>query len=173
MGRYLQNRRSRKHLSLLSAVASIFCLRCPSLPAPPFASRSPIDRAIQEDDIRESVFRYRMDNPHRDGPFFLSINGKDPSDTFMARFANADRKVKKTSQSYFKKDPFPGWLRDRSTDEQGVSFSVGAISWLSPERVEVGGDMYCGGLCADAGKYRLEKKQGRWVVVEYKVATDH
>ena len=29
--------------------------------------------------------------------------------------------------------------------------------------------MYCGGLCADAGKYRLEKKQGRWVVVEYKV----
>jgi|SRR5579864_2340899 len=131
--------------------------------------RSPANRAIQEDDIRESVFRYRMDVPHRDGPFFLSIDGKDPSDTFMARFANADRKVKKASQSYFRKDPPPGWLRDRSTDEQGVSFSVGTISWLSLDRVEVRGGMYCGGLCADWGIYRLKKKSGRWAVEDYKV----
>lgn len=131
--------------------------------------RSPADRAIQEDDIRESVFRYRMDHPQGDGPFFLSIDGKDPSDTFMARFANSDRKVKKASQSYFKKDPPPGWLRDRSTNEQGVSFLVGSISWIAPDRVEVRGGMYCGGLCADAGTYRLEKKRERWVVTEYKV----
>jgi hypothetical protein len=29
--------------------------------------------------------------------------------------------------------------------------------------------MYCGGLCADAGIYQLRKKNGRWVVEEYKV----
>ena len=131
--------------------------------------RSPADRAIQEDDIRESIFRYRMNYPHRDGPFFLNIDGKDPSDTFMARFANVDRKVKKASQSYFRKDPSSGWLRDRSTDEQGVWFSVGAISWLSLDRVEVRGGMYCGGLCADWGVYRLKKKNGRWAVEDYKV----
>jgi hypothetical protein len=131
--------------------------------------RSPADRAMQEDEIRESVFRYRMDLRHRDGPFFLSIDGKDPNDTFMTRFANADRKVKKESQAYFKKDPPPGWLRDRSTDEQGVAFSVGAISWLSLNRVEVRGGMYCGGLCADWGIYRLKKKNGRWAVEDYKV----
>lgn len=129
--------------------------------------RSSADRAIQEDDIRESVFRYRLDHPHREGPFFLSIDGKDPSDTFMARFASADRKVKKASQSYFKSTLPRTGLRDRSTDEHGVWFSVGAISWLSLDRVEVGGGMYCGSLCADGGIYRLKKKAGRWEVESY------
>jgi hypothetical protein len=110
-----------------------------------------------------------MDYPHRDGPFFLSIDGNDPSDTFMARFANPDRKVKKASQSYFRKDLPHGRLCDRSTDEPGVAFSVDTISWLSLDRVEVGGNMYCGGLCADGGIYRLRKKDGRWVVDDYKV----
>lgn len=82
----------------------------------------------------------------------------------MSRFANADRKVKKASQSYFKEDQ----LRDRSTDEHGVWFSVGAISWLSLDRVEASGGMYCGSLCADGGTYRLRKKDGRWVVDGYK-----
>jgi hypothetical protein len=131
--------------------------------------RSPADRAIQEDYIRESVFRYRLEHMQGNGPFFLSIDDKDPSDTFMARFANSNKTVKKGSGSYFKKEPFPGWLLDRSTDEKGVSFSVGPISWLSTDRVEVRGGMYCGGLCADGGIYRLTKKNGRWVVDEYKI----
>ena len=131
--------------------------------------RSPADRTIQEDDIRESVFRYRMDQPQSNEPFFLSIDRKDPSDTFMARFANADRKVKKASQSYFKEDPHGGRRRDRSTDEPGVSFSIGAISWLSLNRVEVRGGMSCGGVCGDWGIYRLTKKDGHWVVEGYDV----
>ena len=129
--------------------------------------RSPADRAIQEDAIRESVFRYRMDVPHRDLAFFLNIDGKDPSDTFMARFDKADRKVKKASQSYFKRDPSGLWLRDRTTGEPGVELSVSTINWLSVYRVEVSGGMYCGGLCADGGIYRLSKKGGRWVVESY------
>lgn len=142
------------------ALTCLFCAGCDSIPINLSFLRSPADRAIQEDDIRESVFRYRRDHPHRKGPFFLSIDGKDPSDTFMARFANVDRKVKKASQSYFKEDPPPGRLCDRSTDEQGVSFSVGAISWLSLNRVEVGGGMYCGGLCADGGFIDSGKRMG-------------
>jgi hypothetical protein len=130
--------------------------------------RSPADRAIQEDDIRESVFRYRMGYPKRNCPFFLSIDGKDPSDAFMRRFAALGRTVKKESESYFKKDQSNRWLRDRSTGEEGVAFSVGPISWLSSDRVEVSGGMYCGILCADGGVYRLKKKEGHWVVDEYK-----
>jgi hypothetical protein len=122
----------------------------------------------QEDDIREAVFRYRI-NQRPGGLFFLGIEGKDPGDAFMARFASVDQKVGKISQSYFKLDPPPGWLRDRSTDQQGVLFSVGHIRWLSPHRVEVRGGMYCGGLCADAGVYRLEKKEHGWIVVAYDV----
>lgn len=130
--------------------------------------RSPANRAIQEEDIRESVFRYRMDLPYGERLFFLSIDGKDPSDTFMARFANADRKVKKASQSYFKETTPRTGLRDRSTDEPGVALAVGTISWLSLNRVEVRGSMYCGSLCADGGIYRLSKKDGRWLVDGYK-----
>jgi hypothetical protein len=78
------------------------------------------------------------------------------------------RIVKKASQSYVEEHPVPS-LRDRKSNQPGMSFSVGAITWLSPERVEVQGGMYCGGLCADAGEYSLEKRQGRWVVVKYKI----
>ena len=169
MGRDCRRQCLSTPLSVLLAVASIFYAGCVSLPAPSFPWRSPVDRAIQEDNIRESVFRYRMDQSRSGGPFFLNIDGKDPSDTFMARFAKADRKVKKASQSYFRWDSSGGFLRDRSTDALGMSFSVSSISWLSPERVEVRGGMYCGALCADVGKYRLEKKDGQWTVIEYKV----
>jgi hypothetical protein len=148
-----------RHFTLIPAVVFVLCMGC----APLF------DRSAQEDNIRESVFRYRMAESRSSGPFFLSIDGNDPSDAFMARFATSDRKVKKASESQYVKDPSPGWLRDRSTGEQGISFSADAISWLSSDRVEVRGGMYCGGLCADAGVYRIEKKQGRWVVIEYKI----
>lgn len=142
---------------------------CNSLPAPLFRSRAPVDRAAQEDDIRETVFRYRMDRTKADGPFFLRIDGKDPTDTFMERFKNSTKIVKKATESYFKMDPPPGWVRDRSTDLQGMSFSVGSISWLSPLRVEVSGGMHCGALCGDRGTYLLQNKEGHWVVIEYKV----
>lgn len=126
--------------------------------------RSPADRAIQEDLIRESVFWYRLEHVQGNGPFFLSIDGKDPSDTFMARFATSSKAVKKASGSYFEKD---GWLRDRSTGEKGMEFSVKQISWLSSDSVEIHGGTYCGGLCADGGIYRLRKKGGRWEVKGY------
>jgi hypothetical protein len=87
----------------------------------------------------------------------------------MARFATSKKTIKKASGSYFKKEPFHGWLRDRATDEKAVSYSVGSISWVSLDRVEVRGGMYCGGLCADWGIYRLKKKDGRWVVESYEV----
>jgi hypothetical protein len=127
-----------------------------------------IDRATDEDNIREAVFRYRMNEMKGDSPIFLSINGKDPSDTFMARFADSKKGLKKASQSYVKKDPFPS-LRDRATGQPGMSFSVGAITWVSSNHAEVRGGMYCGGLCADGGEYLLEKKQGHWVVTKYNV----
>jgi len=169
VGRNSRKQCSRKRLFLLLAAASVLYAGCASVPAPFFASRRPADRLFQEDNIRESIFRYRINESKSSGPFFLSTNGQDPSASFMARFASPKQTVTKASQSYFKKEPFPGWLRDRSTDGQGISYSVGRISWLSPDQVEVRGGMYCGGLCADGGTYRLEKKQERWVVVEYKV----
>lgn len=159
---------ARRKLLLATLVACVHFGGCAAVPPPLLFSRSPADRVEQEDDIREAVFRYRFELMQWEGTFFLSIDGKDPSDSFMARFAATNARVKKESGSYFKKDPSPGWLLDRSTGEKAVSFFVGRISWISVDQVEVRGGKYCGGLCADAGIYRVARKNGRWVVEEYR-----
>ncbi len=99
----------------------------------------------------------------RNGPVFLSVDG-DPSSNFMARFSTSEVPVKKISGSYFQKDPFPGWLGDRSTNEKAVCFSVGPSSWLAVDRVEARGGKYCGGLCGEWGIDRLRKRTvtGSW-----------
>jgi len=129
------------------------------------------NREKTEDEIRESVLRYRMAKIPANSLIFLSINGHDPSDTFMTRFAESNKTVKKASQShqsYLDGRGVPS-LSDRATDQPGWLFFVGSITWLSTERVEVKGGMYCDALCADAGTYLLEEKQGHWVVIHYTV----
>jgi len=154
------------------AILTFVCVvhgACASIPKRILISRAPSDRAIQEDDIREAVFRYGIERTQGNRSIFLNIDGKDPSDTFMARFSKSDPPVKKASGSYFKENPFPGWLRDRSTDERAVSLSVGPISWISVDKVEARGGEYCGGLCGQWGIYRLRKKGGRWEVEQYEM----
>jgi len=165
----LKRGKARAQLLVVVTLAYLLYAGCAPIPKSLSFSRSPADRAIQEDDIRESVFRYRFERVEGKGPFFLSVDDKDPSDAFMARCAAMKKTIKKASGSYFKKEPFPGWLRDRSTGEKAMSFWVDSISWLSLERTEVDGGMYCGGLCADRGIYRLKKKDGHWIVESYEI----
>ena len=133
--------------------------------APSVVSRAPADRMIQEDDIREAVFRYRIESENPSARVFLRIDGKDPSDTFMTRFAESNPPVKKSSGAYLKSPS----LRDRFTGEQAVDLSVGSISWISVDRVELPGSSYCGIRCADTGIYRVVKKNGRWLVEKYEI----
>jgi hypothetical protein len=143
----------------------------------------PADRNIQEDDIREAVFRYRIKTRYAEfaqTPSFLSINGEDPSDEFMARFAGSNPPVKKGSGAYVKEDPqaefrvdpnkrppLEGMLRDRSNDKQAFSLQVGEISWITPTRVKVRGGTYCGWMCGDGGAFRVVKKNDVWMVEDY------
>ncbi len=175
---------SRLFYGPLVSLVCLFLAACSEAP-PPAApvSRVPLDRVLQEDDIREVVFRYRIGNRYVEfskSPTFLTIDGKDPSDEFMARFAGLQPPVKKGSGAYVKENPFedpPGdpnkWdrmrgkLRDRSNDERAFSVHVGEISWITPTQVEIWGGTYCGWTCGDAGVFRVVKKDGRWVVEEY------
>ena len=152
----------------LAILLAIGCAGVSSGTAGASKTDTSISSAKGEDDIREAVFRYRMEKLRSDELIFLSINGRDPSNEFMARFARSQRKIKKASQSYVAQNGIPS-LRDRTSDQPGWKFSANAITWVSSGRVEVQGDMYCGGLCADSGRYVLERKQGRWVVIKYKV----
>lgn len=133
-------------------------------------SALPGDRAVQEDDIRESIFRYRIAQLKGDGPFFLRVDDGDPSDSFLKRFDDPRWAVKKGSESYFKKEPFPGAYRDRNTDRKATILSVGPINWISSDRVKVLGGRVDGDYNIDAGEYRLRKQDGRWVVVKYELS---
>jgi len=147
------------------------CLYTSVVVAQPAPHTSETDQNLhrQEDDIREAIFRYRIGAKQSTSSIFLRIDGKDPSDEFMVRFLNSKLHVKKASGSYFKKDPFPGYLCDRTTGKEAIEYSVGSIRWIDDERVEVQGGMYCGGLCADAGTYRVTKKNDYWTVEKYDV----
>lgn len=155
--------------SAVLALAAIFLTSCAIPPPPKISPLPPVNQFIEEGDIREAVFRYRINSCAPREPIFLSIDGKDPSERFMARFRNENRHFKGISKAYLKTDLFPGWLRDRKTDEKGVSLEVGAIEWVSPTIVEVHGGKYCGGLCADTGIFRVVKKNGNWIVENYRV----
>ena len=165
-------------------LASIVLGSCGEAPAPPRpVSRAPLDRAIQEDEIREAVFRYRISTRYAEfsqAPSFLSINGKDPSDEFMARFAGLKPPAKKGSGAYVKEDPMAefrgdpnkrppleGMLRDRSNDKLAFALHIGEIGWITPTRVQVRGGTYCGWLCGDGGVFRVVKKNNKWLVEKY------
>jgi hypothetical protein len=154
----------RRFLVVLALVCELHG-GCGSLPAPLFVSRAPADRMIQEDDIREAVFRYRISSKNPDSRVFLRIDGKDPSDTFMARFADLNPPIEKASRAHLQS----AWLRDGFTGEQAVELSVGSISWISVHRVELPGRSYCGIRCADVGIYRVVKQNGHWAAKQYEV----
>ena len=180
----MSGRRNSTWRAGIVAVVSILLGACTEAPTPPPPiSRLPPDRAVQEDEIREAVFRYRIKTRYSEfsqTPSFLSIDGKDPSDEFMARFAGSNPPVKKGSGAYVKENPFEdrggdpnqrtpleGMLRDRSNDKGAFALHVGRITWITPTRAEVQGGTYCGWLCGDGGIFRAVKKNVNWMVESY------
>lgn len=56
-------------------------------------------RTTEEDNIYEAVFQHMIESNNLRGPIYLSLEGKDPSDKFMARFTNWNLGVKKLSEA--------------------------------------------------------------------------
>ena len=117
-------------------------------------------RKTQEDDIRESVFRYQFDHntsklQKTAKAYYLTVGGKvlDPSDEFMKRFAGHTPPVRKLSE----------WRKGG----EGLSFRIMSMRWVSDTEVRVGGG--CGdevgtGSC---NTFTVKRDSGGW-----KVATD-
>lgn len=160
------------YILAIAEVLVSFAMACTRTSPSLLPSRVVPDRQVQEEDIRESVFRYQIAHWYSNEEahaFFLSMDGKDPPQAFVQRFAGHIPQVKESSRSYFRKSPFPGWLRDKESGLKAALLSVGAISWLSPNLVEVEGGIYCGGLCGASGSYHLERQSGKWVVKNFEV----
>lgn len=145
----------------------------------------PATRGRQEDDIREAVIRYQMEGWMRDGDknekeakdardkliakqlnsriFFVSVNGKDPSDEFLKRFQNIPRAIKKQSRV---KPGLNRWVTDKDTNRNGIVFRADGIRWINESEVEVEGGYHCGSLCAAGDVFSLRLESGRWNVVQ-------
>jgi hypothetical protein len=126
------------------------------------------ERLKEEDDIREAVFSYQFlhnasGRQQNAKVYFLSLHegGKDPSDEFMKRFAGHTPEVKKVSQCTEDDD-----IRDMQTGAPGIVFRVTGIRWITAQRVEVFGGYFEGYLSSSGNTYYVEKKDGKWIVVQ-------
>lgn len=94
--------------------------------------------------------------------FFVSIDGKDPSDEFVDRFRDIPRSIRKVSSA--KPEKGPHTPTDRTTGMTGIIFDAGKIHWLSKDVAELEGGYYCGGLCAAGITFEVERENGKWVI---------
>ncbi len=106
--------------------------------------------------IYEAVFRFQFYSNYsgagsRARAFFLAIEGGDPPKGFLDRFAGSAPPVGPASA-----------FRDGA----GLIFRVDEIQEIDPETVEVTGGYYEASLSASGDTYRVELREGSWVVVK-------
>lgn len=118
----------------------------------------------EEHCIQEVVVRYQIQNleGHKSSDlFFLSLKEhRDPNYEVVRRLASSSYRVKPISESIDKR----AVINDKETGEPGVILTVGNITWLDQNRVEVGLSTYSG--FGDAKGYLYEVTRGKdgWTV---------
>jgi hypothetical protein len=126
-----------------------WCCGCSSPPEP-----VPPDRDAQALDVYEAVFRHQLQKYAPGRParttFYLFIDSHDPSPEFLQRFARQKPPVKKGSRSQ------PG---------KGVNLHVENLHWLDEHTALVKGG-HADGKDGSGNRYRVERRAGKWVVVE-------
>lgn len=129
------------------------------------AACAPGDREVS--DIREATFRHLFATWGRaQAPpvYCLSIEGHDPADDFMRRFANNMSAVTKGSRCSF---PASGsGPIENDTRRPAATFGVGEVTLRWGGRAEVEGWYSQHLFNASHNTYFLEKKDGVWKIVK-------
>jgi hypothetical protein len=157
----IQNiRRITARSTKLSLVVGLLCLACVCVVRP--QSGGGDDEAI-----REAVARYQIAKWDLKAEiYFLSVDGKDPSDALLKSMADINPPVKKKSLSKKTKDAV-GEIVEAKTEKVGVIFGQEAIHKSGEGNASVSGGYYCGKLCSTSGVYHLELRGGHWVVTGF------
>ena len=172
-----------RHLAQLSVFLT--CLSAcsgPTLTTPaavPAASPAPTavpDRATQELDILESVYRYQFEHNFsgRSSASFdyvflsrgssSSVNN-DPPAELLARFAGNTPPVEPVSASEIGKDGGTG-VTLKYLGGRGIIFRLDQVRWIDGETVDVDGGYYVSSRGSSGNTYRAKLQGGRWVVVK-------
>jgi hypothetical protein len=165
--------------------AGAVCCVILTLTCAAFSQSPAVDtRLADEQDIYAAVIRHQMQNWVSRGDkseaetkttsdrsiakrlnfkiFFVSINGKDPSDEFINRFQDIPRSIRKLSSVEHSKTARTPL--DKTTHLTGIIFDVEKLRWLDRDSAEVNGGYYCGGLCAAGITFTVRRENGKWVV---------
>lgn len=129
----------------------------------------------QEESIREVVIRDLLKGA---GPsrvyfvgchdFFRSENDADSSDAFLARFADLKLRIRKLSDSTTvkSKNDKSQFVFDRASGDPGCIIGAATPRWIDQNKAEVDASVYAGKLNATGTRYVVERKGGKWIVVE-------
>ena len=144
----------------------------------------PADPALQEAEegnVREVAFKTLIYEAAaaQEGykVYFLSLGntwtndrpfGIDPSDGFMKRFEGRTPPVRKASQSKIGEE---GEVRDKSSGQRGVIFTVTDLKWVSDQEVEATCSVFKAGLNGYTFKYTLTRKNNQWKVTNKKMVS--
>jgi hypothetical protein len=144
-----------------------------ALAAAPAAQKSDgnSSQASQEDDVRVAVFHYQFKNVELAfAYYFISVDGKKPSSSFLQRFRDEAPPVESISECVRVKKPIRG-IVSRKDDKPGIIFNVGSIKWISAIKVDVAGGFECGDACTNqSGVYHVSRQDNKWVVESFEVA---
>ena len=126
-----------------------------------------VEQAAKESDaVHEAAIRYFLDNgiPCYLHVACLDIDGKDPTDEFMARLSGVARPIRRRSECHWQ--TMGGvWT---STGERGALVGSGALRWKSRTKVEATAGYWSSGLDSRSHAYTLRKEKGKWRVVKDK-----
>ncbi len=127
------------------------------------------DHTGQEDDIRETVFRYQFEhNASGQGKsahaYCLAIlvgeKDSDPSDQFMKRFAHHKPQVRKVSACHW--DSIR--VVENRTGRPALIFHVSKITWVSDSEVTVDGGYEEANVSSSGNTYTVTKRNSKWEV---------
>ncbi len=133
---------------------------------------------IDEDNIREAVFRYQFEHNASGWMncdtiiYFLSVgtqgyypgrwNDRDPGNEFLNRFEKNNLLVKPFTECKF----FKNKVIDKKTGAVGIIFRAGKIKWISNDKVEVEDGYRAGNISNSENTYYLSRENALWKVTK-------
>jgi hypothetical protein len=118
--------------------------------------------------VLEAVFRHQFEH-NASGTqsdvdyYFLSLDDTDPPPELIARFK--DHKPVVLPKSMAKASARQG-VKHKDLGGHGLIFSIDTIAWLDENTAVIGGGYYEAGLSASCNAYRVERRDGKWIVTK-------
>lgn len=125
------------------------------------------EKTAAEQNALEAVLRYQFQH-NASGQqadvkvFCVTLDGADPDDAFLQRFAGQRVPVRKASDCNTNEHG----VSDRATGVSGLQLNAGRLSWINEDEVTVDGGYYEASLSASGNTFRLKKQAQGWTVVE-------